>query len=657
MRRLLLFVLACMAVAGLAGAQGFDNSANASLSGAYYFRNVAYFGSSAGNGSLARAIAAYGTMTFDGNGAYSVAGSYFDSSGSAAPVAYRIAGTYAVSSSGLLYISSPISNGDAVFGLFSTGIVVASATESGFNDLFVAVPASPQATNATFSGAYSIAGMDFPSGLPTFTRDVVLQLSADGQGNAGSPNATGYIGGNSAAANQALSGVTYSFTNGIGNLNVGGSSSSPLIAGNKVLYITPDGKFLVAGSATGFDMLVGVRVTAGSPAPALGGMYYQAGLDQDESTLGQGFATLDSYYGAFSASSGALIGHQRLFRIFDQSAFDYTYSDSLTTNFDGSLDDALLSLRYFVGEGGAIVIALGKGPSLGISVALQAPNFNASGVFILPNGVVNAASSAPFTVGVSRGELITIYGAGLAPNFVIASNIPFPTNLGGVRVLINGREAPIYYVSSNQVSVIVPYGTELTFAQIQVINNGVSSNTVTAFVNLTTPGIFTKPEGGLGRAAALHSDFTAITPASPARPGETISIFVTGLGDVSPAVVEGSAGPSNPLSNATGLFAVYIGGLKGTIGYAGLAPQLAGLYQINVTVPLGVSGGDHFIDIAGPDSFTSEATIPIAATAGAGEGTAADRPVRERRRPPVPMGNSRAPSVRRSIPELIRRQN
>ena len=36
----------------------------------------------------------------------------------------------------------------------------------GFNDLFIAVQASPQATNATFSGAYMIAGMDFPSGQP-----------------------------------------------------------------------------------------------------------------------------------------------------------------------------------------------------------------------------------------------------------------------------------------------------------------------------------------------------------------------------------------------------------------------------------------------------------------------------------------------------------
>ena len=82
MRRFLLFVLACIAGAGLAGAQSFDNSANASLSGSYYFRNVLYIGSSAGNGSLSRAIAAYGTMAFDGNGAYSVTGSYFDSSDS-----------------------------------------------------------------------------------------------------------------------------------------------------------------------------------------------------------------------------------------------------------------------------------------------------------------------------------------------------------------------------------------------------------------------------------------------------------------------------------------------------------------------------------------------------------------------------------------------
>ena len=57
--------------------------------------------------------------------------------------------------------------------------------------------------------------------------------------------------------------------------------------------------------------------------------------------------------------------------------------------------------------------------------------------------------------------------------------------------------------------------------------------------------------------------------------------------------------------------AAYIGGVEATVGYAGLAPQLAGLYQINLTVPTGVTAGDNNLDIAGPDAYSSVCLIAI----------------------------------------------
>src|SRR5207245_3747879 len=129
-----------------------------------------------------------------------------------------------------------------------------------------------------------------------------------------------------------------------------------------------------------------------------------------------------------------------------------------------------------------------------------------------PTGVLNAASSAPFTSGIARGELITLVGTNLAPDAMVASTAPFPPMLNGVQVMINNVAAPIYYVSSTQVSVIVPYGTTSSIAQIQVQNNGASSNAVTAFVNDTAPGVFTQPAGGVGYAVALHPDYSQVTP-------------------------------------------------------------------------------------------------------------------------------------------------
>jgi hypothetical protein len=62
------------------------------------------------------------------------------------------------------------------------------------------------------------------------------------------------------------------------------NTASALITGQKFLYISPDGNFVFGGAPEGWDMFVGVRT--GSGTPSLGGLYYQAGIDQDESHAG-----------------------------------------------------------------------------------------------------------------------------------------------------------------------------------------------------------------------------------------------------------------------------------------------------------------------------------------------------------------------------------
>ena len=119
------------------------------------------------------------------------------------------------------------------------------------------------------------------------------------------------------------------------------------------------------------------------------------------------------------------------------------------------------------------------------------------------------------------------------------------------------------------------------------------------------------PPGGIGQAAALHPDFSLVTTARPAQIGETIAVYLTGLGDVTPPVADGAIGPSNPPSLTTNNISAFVGGKAATVAYAGLAPQLAGLYQVNITIPAGVSAGDNTLDIAGPDSYTTESVIPV----------------------------------------------
>ena len=355
-------------------------------------------------------------------------------------------------------------------------------------------------------------------------------------------------------------------------------------------------------------MIVGVRTGSGS---GLGGFYYQAGMDVDDSQiLTTGSSGLDTYYGSFSANAGTLLGHQRI-QLGSGSAQGYTYVDGYQTS-STYTDTFFNSLEIIVANG--VRISLGIGPSLGISVALPAASpSQSSSVYINPMGVVNSASSAPFTAGVSRGELITIEGANIGPSALqVASTIPLPTTLGGVQVLINNLPAPIYYVSSTQIAAIVPYETTASVAQIQVVYNQTSSNVVTELVNATAPGVFTNPAGGIGYAAAEHADGSLVTPSSPAQIGETIAVFVTGLGDVFPSIMDGGLGVSGSTSNA---ITADVNGTSAAVAYAGLAPGEAALYQVNLVIPSGLTSGDNFLDISGPDSYTSEALISIGTTA------------------------------------------
>jgi uncharacterized protein (TIGR03437 family) len=573
------------------------------LSGAYYFREVLI--------TATDSVVVYGSINFSG-GTYTTTGAQIldcNQSTCSGPSTYSTSGTYTISASGFGFISEQIINSQIYGAVGANSVFIGSSTESGDWDLFIAAPLTSQGLS-TLQGPYSLAFIDATGFLTNGTPyDALLQMTPNGSGSIGTVSLSAYAT-SSTPTTQSFSGIKYIASNGAFVLTFPSSnSSSALIQGQEYLYSTPDGSFVFGGSPDNFDMIVGVRTGSGS---GLGGFYYQAGMDLDDSQLASGGSPgLDTYYGSFSANSGLLVGHQRI-QSGSGTPQGYTYSDGYpagSTNYT----DTFLSAQEIVGTSG-VRISLGIGPFPSISVAMQAPTPSGSGaVYISPMGVVNSASSAPFTAGISRGELITIDGANIGPSTLqVASTIPLPTTLGGVQVLINNLAAPIYYVSSTQVAAIVPYEITTSVAQIQVMNNKTGSNVVTELVNATTPGVFTIPPGGISYAAAEHVDGSLVSPSSPAQIGETIAVFVTGLGDVFPSIADGAAGVSGSTSNA---ITALVNGTTATVAYAGLAPGEAALYQVNVTIPSGVTSGDNYLDISGPDSYTSEALISVGATA------------------------------------------
>jgi uncharacterized protein (TIGR03437 family) len=221
--------------------------------------------------------------------------------------------------------------------------------------------------------------------------------------------------------------------------------------------------------------------------------------------------------------------------------------------------------------------------------AVAAPN----PVFSAP-GVTTAANYSGETL--APGTIASLFGANLAPGIASAISEPIPTELGGVSVSANGILAPLFYVSATQINFQLPW--ELlgqSRASIIVTVNGSASAAQTILPpQAVSPGIFTLNSMGSGQGAiqiantAIFAAPPNILPAALARPanrGEFITIYCSGLGDVSPRPATGAAAPGNPLSNTLLMPSVMIGGASALVTFAGLSPGFVGLYQVNVQVP------------------------------------------------------------------------
>lgn len=580
-------VLAAQAQTG----QGLDNAGNGYLTGNYYFRWV-NFSASDGSGVFSKATALYGAIRFDGNGAYQINGQKTDSKNSPGQAtSFTASGTYVVASSGLAELSNPVMPGAPLWALVGTEAVVGNTSFPGEYDLFVAIPAPASgATNRSLQGSYQAGSLDFLQGRAQLARSAFFALRPDGNGNFAPFTPSGSAANLKPLPPQAVTGATYTVNNdGSGTANfplpAGLNPNQTLVGGSKVLYVSADGAVLLGGSGTGFDMILGIQALSGDVTKVYQGLYFYADLTYDASG-----DSVDLY----TESGGRNI----------QSDNSYIYA-SENESWDGSLyatditnvapvesfgpEGVATQAAYYrvVGAGGQMYFTVGRANVYFLSVGVHARPVTGSGVFLSPYGVVDAANLAPTPNPIVPGEFLSLFGSGFAASTTGASSIPLPTTLAGVQVLINGRPAPLSFVSSNQINAIVPYATKERYAAVHVVANGRSSNIVTLYTRDANASVYTVPAGGAGTAAVLHADYSPVTQSNGARPGETVLVFLTGLGATSPPTADGVAAPANPLSvvPAAMTLGAEVGDYDANISFAGLAPGFAGLYQINLVIP------------------------------------------------------------------------
>jgi uncharacterized protein (TIGR03437 family) len=273
-----------------------------------------------------------------------------------------------------------------------------------------------------------------------------------------------------------------------------------------------------------------------------------------------------------------------------------------------------LAAAEVAAPGSLSIAVLRSGPGGGLTnpltLAVNGPLINTSA------GIISGAS---FQAGVVSGGWTTIRGTGLSATTRSWSASDFnganlPTSLDGVSVSIDGRPAYVYYISQTQLNVLAPGDSTTGNVQVQVTNSQGVSNTVTVSKRALAPELFTFSQQN-GKYAAATDGPEYLGPVNllgtalatrPARPGEIITLYGTGLGPTNPPYPEGATFAGAP--PLAGKLQVTIGGVSAAVSFAGLVAP--GEYQINVQVPASLPNGDAAV-VLNVDGTASAASVFI----------------------------------------------
>lgn len=300
-------------------------------------------------------------------------------------------------------------------------------------------------------------------------------------------------------------------------------------------------------------------------------------------------------------------------------------------------------------------------PQNGVSIGSDTFSLNVSNSTTLPatlpvdagvasiTGVVNGASFAQ-NAPVAPGSIASLFSSNLEA--VLYRDI-FPSNrIHNTGIAINSLAVPMYDLDGpdNQVNVQIPVELPDTGAVTVILTNSKgASQPFTLQMAPAAPGIFRiqAPDSGGENAAvlfagkkwyAMSSSFAqnigilancaenGVNPQTycgqPAKAGDNLEIYATGLGKVTPngdpngiPLSTGVVAPVNPLIlyKTPQKPVVTIGGLSAAVTFSGIAPGFAGLYQVDVVVPAGVAPGDSVpVAISMPSSsITDTAAIAV----------------------------------------------
>jgi len=233
--------------------------------------------------------------------------------------------------------------------------------------------------------------------------------------------------------------------------------------------------------------------------------------------------------------------------------------------------------------------------------------------------VVNAASFLPGPV--APGELVVLFPANAGPAAMVPAQLDShgraTTVLGETRVLFDGVAAPLAYASRGQICAVVPYETAgRDSTEVVVEYQGLRSPAVTLPVARTAPGLFTLNSSGKGQAGMLNETGCCNSARNPAMRGSIVALYATGEGQTSPAGMDGRVIPYTTLADLPRPrlpVKVKLGGVRAEVVFAGAAPNMVSMMQVNIRVPVKAPLGDAvpLVLTVGGNSSPATATMAV----------------------------------------------
>jgi uncharacterized protein (TIGR03437 family) len=212
---------------------------------------------------------------------------------------------------------------------------------------------------------------------------------------------------------------------------------------------------------------------------------------------------------------------------------------------------------------------------------------------VYSGGIVNADSVIPAglpNADIAQGSIMSIFGTNLGPSASPGLSFPLQDNLGGVTVQVTSGGTTVnaipLFVGPGQINAILRSSTPVGSATLTVTYNGGTSAPAALNVVDHSFGINSVNQAGSGPGIIDNSGYKLITQNAAAQAGDVIIIWGTGLGKVTGNEAAGPLQGNLPDIDVK----VYVGAEQAKINYQGRSGCCAGVDQIFVEVPAGVTG-------------------------------------------------------------------